>query len=122
MDLVAYRVMRLRVWVSSGEYLTTCVWNFIHHNNNGIRGSLEELNKMEYGLGFCWRISPHEARDVKSSFDDQGRATRSLNVSIWAYAIMPRNFAMLRRLTGGNRQANIRTLPPEIFLNESLVA
>lgn len=117
MDLVAYRILRFRVNLKPDDCLSQKVWKHIASDKGGIMGNVKELETTNAYRGIAWMVNPHEQYRFNRAYDPMtDLAIQHCQILIWAYALMPRNFAMLRRLQGGRSQSGIKTQPPSRFV------
>lgn len=117
MDLIAFRVLRRNVRLRPGEQLTQNVWRLLAEDKGALSGLAYELESSGCYYGLCWMINPHEINRIRNAYDpltDLGIGNTV--VPIWVYAVMPRTFAMLRRLKGSRNKTGIKAYPPEKFL------
>lgn len=120
MDLIAYPMFRMAVRVKPGDLVSSRVWRSFAKNKNGCMGSFIELTNSGGLHGICWKFNPHETaayRKFYNPFTDI--ATGHGEVRVWVYGLMPRGFAMLRRLSEGRNKARIKTLTSDAFFQQT---
>lgn len=114
MDLVAYRICRLQVRVRQNEQLTRNVWDQLAREG-AVNGITNELSDTGAYHGISWMVNPHELTRFGAHYDPEtDTAIQSFKAPIWVYAIMPRGFALARRMQG-SRKGGCRIYPADKF-------
>ena len=117
MDLRAFRVLRIRVPIRADQHLTESVWKYLSENPHSLRSVSVDLEKADALFGFTWMVNPHELQSFKYCLDAETlRGIGHGSIQVWVYAIMPRSFAMAKRLAGSRSKMGIKAYRPEKFL------
>jgi hypothetical protein len=100
MDLIAYPIFRTTIFLSPGDLITRKVWRHLSKNKNGILGTIGTAIDLDSINGICWKLNPHNEIGYYKIYNNETKTAIDYgSISIWFYALLTREAAIVRRLT-----------------------